>query len=215
MSTDLPTQPSSLRINEPAPQFSARTTMGERTLASYAGKWLLFFSHPADFTPVCTSEFIAFARAFKKFQNAGCQLLGLSVDSLYAHLAWIRDIRDRFDVEIPFPIVEDPTMAIARAYGMISGGAGDSSTTRAAFIIDPDQMVRAIVWYPLNVGRNVDELLRLVQALKESDATHTSTPEGWRPGDALLEPAPTDCKEALVATGTREAWYYRTRKPKR
>ena len=154
-----------LTINMPAPDFVARTTMGERRLSSYRGRWLVLFSHPADFTPVCTSEFIAFAGLQASFADIGCDLLALSVDSLYSHVAWVRSIRDRFGVGVNFPIAEDPSMAIAAAYGMIPPDAGDSSTVRASFVIDPDGIVRAITWYPMAVGRNVSEILRLVVAL--------------------------------------------------
>ena len=129
-------------LNEPAPAFHARTTHGERGLEDYRGRWLIFFAHPADFTPVCASEFIAFSEAYDRFQELGCDLLGLSVDSLFAHLAWIANIKERFGVEVPFPIVEDPSMAVARAYGMLHPGAHTSATVRATFIIDPERDVR-------------------------------------------------------------------------
>jgi peroxiredoxin (alkyl hydroperoxide reductase subunit C) len=188
--------------------------MGDRSLDSYRGRWLVFFSHPADFTPVCTSEFIAFSKAFAKFQELGCDLLALSVDSLFSHVAWVRSIRERFDVTVPFPITEDPSMAIAAAYGMMSGDAGDSSTVRATFVIDPDGVIRALIWYPMNIGRSVDEILRLVTALKTSDAEVVSTPEGWMPGDDVICPAPLSIVESdRVPEGDRaEDWYYRLRK---
>jgi len=138
-------------LNEPAPTFHARTTQGERSLEDYRGRWLIFFAHPADFTPVCASEFIAFSKAYDRFQELGCDLLGLSVDSLFAHIAWIANIKERFGVEVPFPIVEDPSMAVARAYGMLHPGAHTSATVRATFVIDPEGMIRAIIWYPMNV----------------------------------------------------------------
>lgn len=188
--------------------------MGERSLDGYRGRWLVFFSHPADFTPVCTSEFIGFAKAFPKFQEIGCDLLALSVDSLFSHVAWVRSIRDQFGVSIPFPIVEDPSMAIARAYGMIGGDAGDSSTVRATFVIDPDGVIRALTWYPMNIGRNVGEILRLVLALKTSEAEAVMTPEGWLPGEDVIAPAPLTVSDAdRVGKNERaEDWYYRLRK---
>jgi peroxiredoxin (alkyl hydroperoxide reductase subunit C) len=202
-----------LLIGSPAPRFTTRTTMGERSLDGYRGRWLVFFSHPADFTPVCASEFIAFSKAFDRFQAVGCDLLALSVDSLFSHIAWVRSIKERFGVAVPFPITEDPSMAIATAYGMIHPDAADSSTVRATFIIDPDGMIRAMVWYPMSTGRSVAEILRLVEALQTSDKEAASTPEGWQPGDAVIEPAPL----TLDAVGEQEPWgdapdwYYRLR----
>ena len=205
-----PTAPRPLRLNDRAPDFTARTTQGTRSLSDYRGRWLLFFSHPADFTPVCTSEFVALARRAGEFAALGCDLLGLSVDSLYAHLAWLKDIHDRFDVRVPFPIVEDPSMAVGLAYGMIDPGAPDSATVRATYVLDPDGVVRAVNWYPMNVGRSVDELLRLVAALQAADREQAATPEGWREGQPLLEPAPTGLDQALSGEA---CWYYRERRP--
>jgi peroxiredoxin (alkyl hydroperoxide reductase subunit C) len=198
-------------LNEPAPAFHARTTQGERNLEDYRGRWLLFFAHPADFTPVCASEFIAFSKAYDRFQELSCDLLGLSVDSLFAHIAWIANIRERFGVEVPFPIVEDPSMAVAGAYGMLHPGAHTSATVRASFVIDPVGIIRAISWYPMNVGRSVEELLRLVTALQTSDRSEVFTPEGWRPGDPVLVPPPLVAaagKARLPAEGQGD-WYYR------
>ncbi|KWR72979.1 peroxiredoxin [Pseudomonas sp. PI1] len=203
-----------LRQNDRAPEFRARTTRGDVALSDYRGRWLLLFSHPADFTPVCTSEFIAFARAKPRFDALGCELLALSVDGLYSHLAWIRDIHERFGVAIDFPIIEDPSMAIARGYGMVGPDAVDSSTTRVSYVIDPEGIIRALSWYPMNVGRSVEELLRLVAALQATDQYAASTPEGWQPGGALLEPVALDAHEALqVEPGPDETWYYRWKKP--
>jgi len=195
-----------LRINEAAPDFTARTTRGQRRLSDYRGRWLAFFSHPADFTPVCTSEFIALARRQADFNAIGCELLGLSVDSLYSHLAWLKDIRDRFGVTVEFPIIEDPSMVIAQAYGMIDPAAPDSASVRATFVIDPNGVVRAISWYPMNVGRSIEELLRLVTALQAADREGASAPEGWTPGAPLLQAAPTDFGDVLAGD---DAWYYR------
>lgn len=196
-----------LCINMPAPEFAARTTMGERALSSYRGHWLVFFSHPADFTPVCTSEFVAFARAMPDFAALGCHLLAVSVDSLFSHLAWVRAIRDSFGVTIGFPIAEDPSMAIAAAYGMLAPDAGDSSSVRATFVIDPEGIVRAIVWYPMSVGRSVAEILRLVTALQTADRHAVSIPEGWTPGDPVLDAPAVEAAEALES----DMWYCRTR----
>ena len=193
-------------IGDAAPNFRARTTMGTRTLSAYRGRWLVFFSHPADFTPVCTSEFVAFARAFDAFQAQDCDLLALSVDSLPSHLAWQQSIEQRFGVRVPFPIVEDPAMGIARAYGMLPAGATSTATVRTTFVIDPEGIVRASIAYPLTVGRSIDEILRLVQALRASDAGDVSTPEGWRPGEpALMNPPMTS--DEIGACGID--WYYR------
>lgn len=198
-------------LNEPAPAFHARTTRGNRTLEDYRGRWLVFFAHPADFTPVCASEFIAFSKAHDQFQALNCDLLGLSVDSLFAHIAWVSSIRERFGVEVPFPIVEDPSMAIAKAYGMLHPDADSSATVRATFVIDPSGLIRTITWYPMNVGRSVEELLRLVSALKLSERDKVYTPEGWRPGDAVLAAPPlvAPSPKAWSPSADQPDWYYR------
>lgn len=175
-----------LRLGDPAPTFTARTTMGEKSLSDYRGRWLLFFSHPADFTPVCTTEFVALAKLADQFAKLDCALLGLSVDSLYSHIAWVKAIEQNFGLSIPFPIVEDPGMAVGRAYGMIDETAHDSSAIRCSYFIDPDGIVRAITSYPHNVGRSADEMLRMIAALKTATAGSILTPEGWRPGDPVL-----------------------------
>ena len=203
--------PRPLRIGEKAPVFRARSTKGEVSLDQYLGQWLVFFSHPADFTPVCTSEFVALSRAAPHFATLGCALLGLSVDSLYAHVAWVRTIREGFGIEVPFPIVEDASMVIGRAYGMIEDGALDSSSMRASYFIDPDGIIRAIAWYPLTVGRSVEEMLRLVAALQRAASGEVMTPEGWRPGDDLLLPPDQTMADALKP-GAPPAWYYKTRR---
>ncbi len=197
-------------LHDAAPGFTARTTMGDRRLSDYAGRWLLLFSHPADFTPVCTSEFLALAAASPRFAAIGCDLLGLSVDSLFSHLAWIRSIQERFGVTIDFPIIEDPSMAIARAYGMISSHSPDSSLVRAAFVIDPAGIIRAITWYPMTTGRNVEEQWRLVAALQTADAHGVLTPESWQPGDDVILPPPLTADAGAPAGHTERAWYYRT-----
>lgn len=196
-------------LHDPAPEFRARTTLGERSLSAYRGQWLLLFSHPADFTPVCTSEFVAFARNAERFAALGCELLALSVDSLFSHLAWIRSIHEQFGVKILFPIIEDPSMAVARAYGMVAPNAPDAAIVRAAFVIDPDGIIRAISWYPMTTGRNVEELLRVVSALQTTDAHSVSTPEGWRPGDDIILPAPLTADEAFAGHEQGADWYYR------
>ncbi|ABI61763.1 peroxiredoxin [Granulibacter bethesdensis] len=188
------------RLGDIVPGFCARTTHGQVSLADYRGRWLIFFSHPADFTPVCTSEFMAIARAADRFADRQCDLLGLSVDSLHAHLAWIRAIKAQFGITIPFPIVEDPSMVIGRAYGMIDPSAPDSSAVRGTFFIDPHGVLRAAIYYPMQVGRSVEEMLRLLIALQETSRTGTLTPEGWQPGEDTLLPAPVTQAEMAEIT---------------
>lgn len=200
-----------LRINDLAPDFVARTTQGDVRLSQFRGQWVVLFSHPADFTPVCTSEFVALARHAGEFQALNCALLGLSVDSLFSHLAWLADIHRNFGVQVSFPVIEDPSMAIARAYGMLDEASPDSATVRATFVIDPEGVVRAISWYPMSVGRSVDELLRLVQALQVSDEAKALTPAGWKPGDALLSLTPLTLDQALEREG-QSPWYYQEKK---
>jgi peroxiredoxin (alkyl hydroperoxide reductase subunit C) len=197
----------SLRIGDKAPDFRARTTKGEISLGQFSGRWVILFSHPADFTPVCTSEFIGLARAAERFAAMDCQLLGLSVDSLYAHIAWTRAIREAFDVEISFPVIEDPSMAIAQAYGMLDATAQDSAAVRASFFIDPQRVIRAIIWYPMTVGRSVEEMLRLLAALQHTAGGDVLTPEGWQPGQAVLLP-PVSSDEASAA-GAAADWFCR------
>lgn len=200
-----------LRLNDRAPGFTARSTAGDISLSSYRGRWVLFFSHPADFTAVCTSEFIAFAKAEENFRRLNCDLLGLSVDSLYAHVAWLQDIERNFGVSVGFPLIEDSSMVIARAYGMLDSSSASSATVRATYVIDPQGVIRAIVWYPMTVGRSVDELLRLVEALQVSEREGALTPEGWQPGRPLVEPAAQTLETARDAEPGR-AWYYRERR---
>ncbi|WP_296676887.1 peroxiredoxin [Novosphingobium sp.] len=175
-----------MQIGDPAPDFSARSTEGEVKLSSYRGRWLIFFSHPGDFTPVCTTEFVALAKHQNAFEALGCALLGLSVDSLYSHFAWSRAIEQHFKVKIAFPIIEDPSMAIGRAYGMIDDRSPDAAAMRSAYFIDPSGIIRAIISYPHNVGRSVEEMLRLMTALQAVDDGNGLAPEGWQPGQALL-----------------------------
>lgn len=186
------------RINEPAPAFEARTTHGVKKLEDYKGKWLVLFSHPADFTPVCTTEFTAFAKRHEDFKALNTELLGLSIDSYYSHVAWVRNIKENFGVDINFPIIEDLSMNVARAYGMIHPGAGDTSAVRATFVIDPEGILRAMVYYPMSNGRSIDEFVRLVTALQTSDEHGIATPEGWQPGDKVIVPPPQDMDAAEV-----------------
>lgn len=206
---DAAISPPRARIDEPAPEFEARTTRGLVRLSDFRGRWLLLFSHPADFTPVCTSEFIALQQALPRFDALGCALLGLSVDSLYAHIAWVKDIETRFGVRIAFPVVEDISMAISRAYGMIHPGSATTATVRSVFFIDPEGYVRGLIHYPTTVGRSVAELLRVLSALQESAAHAVATPEAWQPGEPAVLLPPLDQAEAdLREAGQNRAWYY-------
>jgi len=213
--TDTPTRDAGLpRINEPAPDFKALTTDGEKTLADYRGKWLILFSHPADFTPVCTTEFMAFANRKPDFDALGCELLGLSIDSHYAHIAWVRSIKSGFGVDITFPIIADLDMKVAQAYGMIQPGASDTQAVRATFVIDPQGVLRAMVYYPMNAGRQVDEFVRLVTALQAGDANKVALPEDWRPGKPVIVPPPQTAAaaEARMAEGFDTTdWYFSTK----
>ena len=198
------------RPGQAAPSFSARTTMGDVRLEDFHGRWLILFSHPADFTPVCTSEFVALAKAAERFEAMNCGLLALSVDSLFSHLAWVLSIEAQFDVRVAFPIIEDPSMAVARAYGMLDSDSGDSATVRATYFIDPGGIVRALTWYPMTNGRSVEEMLRLLAALQATDATGESTPAEWRPGEPLLAPPPLTLEDARRrARDTTSSWAYR------
>ncbi len=199
------------RLNEPAPAFEAPTTHGVKRLEDYKGRWLVLFSHPADFTPVCTTEFIAFAKAHEDFQAIGCDLLGLSIDSNYSHIAWERNIKEKFGIEIPFPIIADLSMQVAKAYGMIQPGASDTSAVRATFVIDPQGVLRAMIYYPMTNGRSIAEILRLVKALQTSDAEGVATPENWQPGDKVIVPPPATAEEAearMQAGYECTDWYF-------
>lgn len=175
-----------LRIGDTAPEFEARSTMGPVRLSEFKGRWLILFSHPADFTPVCTTEFVELARATSEFEKRDCALMALSVDSLFAHFAWLRIIRDRFDVEVRFPIVEDPTLVIGRAYGMVAPQDNDSATVRTTFFIDPSGTIRAMTCYPANLGRSIPEMLRMIDGLQAIDNQNGLAPANWQAGDPLL-----------------------------
>jgi peroxiredoxin (alkyl hydroperoxide reductase subunit C) len=188
------------RIGDKAPSFKAVTTQGDIQFPDqYAGSWVILFSHPADFTPVCTSEFMTFATLEKQFEELDCKLVGLSVDGLYSHIAWLRTIKEKIeykgmkDVEVKFPLIEDITMDVARKYGMIQPGESTTKAVRAVFVIDPKGVIRTIIYYPLSLGRNFDELLRIVTALKAADAFSVATPADWRPGDDVIVPTAGSC----------------------
>ena len=184
------------RLNQRAPEFNAPTTDGVKSLDDYKGKWLVLFSHPADFTPVCTTEFMAFAKLAPEFNKRNCELLGLSIDSHHSHIAWIRNIKEKFGVDIPFPIIADLKMEVAHAYGMIHPGAADTSAVRATFMIDPNGILRAMVYYPMSNGRSINEFLRLLDALQTSDEYGVATPEGWQPGERVIVPPAATAADA-------------------
>ena len=188
-------------IGDPAPAFRSMTTMGKVNFPEdYKGKWVVFFSHPADFTPVCTTEFIALARRADEFREINAELLGLSIDSLHSHLAWAEsiehiDLDGKGKVKIPFPIVADISMSVAKAYGMLQTVA-KTQTVRAVFIIDPDSIIRAILFYPMSTGRNIDEIKRIILSLQKHDADNVSTPADWNPGGPVVIGAPLTLEDA-------------------
>lgn len=189
-------QPVMPQINRPAPAFTAKTTHGEKSLTDYLGKWLVLFAHPSDFTPVCTTEFSAFANYAEQFKEFNTELLGLSIDSIHSHIAWTRSIKDNFGVEITFPIIADLNMKVANAYGMIQPGASDTAAVRATFVIDPEGVLRAMLYYPMTNGRSVEEVLRLVKSLQTSDEHGVATPEAWLPGQPVIVPPPHTSQDA-------------------
>lgn len=211
------------RIGDKAPSFKAVTTQGEINFPEqYAGSWVILFSHPADFTPICTTEFMTFASMEEKFAKANCKLVGLSVDGLYSHIAWLRSIKEKIEyrgmknVEVKFPLIEDIKMDVARAYGMIQGES-DTKAVRAVFIIDPKGVIRTIVYYPLNMGRNFEEFYRLVVGLQTADAFKVALPADWQPGDDVIVPTAGSCgvaKERMEDKQTMTCcdWYFCTKK---
>ena len=184
-------------IGEPAPEFTAVTTEGEINFPSdYKGKWVVLFSHPADFTPVCTTEFMTFADMADELRDdLNTELVGLSIDSLYAHLAWLRSIeglkwKDMEDIKVRFPLIEDIKMDVAAKYGMVQPGQSDTQAVRAVFFVDPEGKIRTIMYYPLEIGRNFDEIKRVLQALQKHDADQVALPADWRPGEPVIVPVP-------------------------
>jgi len=178
------------RLNEPAPDFKAVSTQGEISLSQFKGKWVVLFSHPADFTPVCTTEFVEFAKRYDEFEKRNVQLIGLSIDSIYAHIAWMRNIEENFGVKIKFPVIADLDTKVAVAYGMIHPGAATTATVRCVFIIDDKGVVRAMIYYPLTNGRNIDEVVRLIDALQTHEQHKVATPANWQPGEKVIVPPP-------------------------
>ena len=213
------------RIGEAAPEFQAVTTQGNINFpADYKGNWVILFSHPADFTPVCTSEFMTFALMEDQFAQANCKLVGLSVDGLYSHIAWLRTIKEKIEyrgmknVEVKFPLIEDITMEVAKKYGMIQPGESNTKAVRAVFIIDPKGMIRTIIYYPLSLGRNFDELYRALVALQAADAFGVATPADWRPGDDVIVSPAGSCDTAKSRMDGNEEgleckdWFFCTKK---
>lgn len=189
-------------IGDPAPAFEAVTTQGNiKFPEDYAGKWVILFSHPADFTPVCTTEFMTFATMAEEFKALNTELVGLSVDSLYAHIAWLRKIQDlewngMKNVEVKFPLIEDIRMDVAKKYGMIQPGQSNTQAVRAVFVVDPEGKIRTILYYPLSTGRNFDEIKRIILALQKADKDKVATPANWRPGDDTIVPTAGSCGTA-------------------
>lgn len=198
-------------INELAPDFTAVSTHGEIRLSDYEGKWVILFSHPADFTPVCTTEFVEFAKHSDELKSLNTQLIGLSVDSVYAHIAWIRNIEEKFGVKITFPVIADLDTKVAQLFGMIQPNADSTATVRAVFVIDPKRVVRAVVYYPLTNGRNIDEIIRLVKALQTHDANNVATPANWQPGDPVIVKPPLTqegAEQRLQEGLDAKDWYF-------
>ena len=203
------------RILETAPDFEAKSTQGVIRLSDYTskGKYVLLFSHPADFTPVCSTEFIGFARAWERFEQLNVQLIGVSIDSIYSHIAWARDLEKAAGVEIKFPVIADLDQRVSSLYGLIHPEASDTATVRAVFAIDPKQVVRAIIYYPMQLGRNIDELVRVFQGLQTIDGNGVSVPADWKPGQDVIVPAPATLADAAKRTngggaGLKvETWY--------
>lgn len=213
------------RIGDKAPSFQAITTQGKIDFPKdYKGEWVILFSHPADFTPVCTSEFMTFAKLADKFAKANCKLVGLSIDGLYSHIAWLRTIKDKIkfkdmkNMEVKFPLIEDITMEVAKKYGMIQPGESETKAVRAVFFIDPKGFIRAIIYYPLSLGRNFDELYRVIIALQTADAFAVATPADWNPGDDVIISPASSCgvaEDRMVAKDDGlqcEDWFFCTKK---
>jgi peroxiredoxin (alkyl hydroperoxide reductase subunit C) len=202
------------RLGEPAPPFEATTTHGVLRLSDFEGSWLILFSHPADFTPVCTTEFIGFTEIYPELQKRGVELLGLSIDSVYSHIAWVRNIHEKTGVKIPFPIIADLDRKVVTAYGMVMPSESKTEASRCVFVIDPNGIVRAMIYYPLTTGRNMDEILRLIDALQTTDANGVSTPANWHPGDKVIVPAPNtvELAEERISDGYESTDWYLSKK---
>ena len=203
------------RLGEKAPEFEAPTTHGVLKLSDFKGSWLIIFSHPADFTPVCTTEFMAFAQLYPELKKRGVELMGLSVDSVTSHIAWVRNIEEKTGVKIPFPVIADLSKDVSMKFGMVHPGQSKTETVRCVFVIDPNQVIRLILYYPLTTGRNMDEILRVVDALQTTDANKVATPANWRPGDMVIVPPPSTqemAEERLNQGYECVDWYFCKRK---
>jgi len=190
-------------IGEKAPAFTTQTTQGMITFPDdYKGKWTILFSHPADFTPVCTTEFIQFAVMQKEFAALNCKLIGLSIDSNFSHIAWLRTIEEKIkykgheNVHVDFPVIADLSMDVAHKYGMVQPNASSTQAVRAVFFIDPESTIRALIYYPLSNGRNMDEIKRILIAMQTSDKEKVATPANWQPGDDVIVPPPATMQNA-------------------
>jgi peroxiredoxin (alkyl hydroperoxide reductase subunit C) len=206
--------PSLPRINDPAPDFEAKTSQGPLKLSDLKGKWVVLFSHPADFTPVCTTEFVEFARRSDEFKQRNAQLVGLSVDSVTAHIAWIRNIEQHFGVKIDFPVIADLDTKVAEKYGLIHPAASETATVRAVFIIDDKQKIRALVYYPMTCGRNIDEIVRALDALQTADQNACATPANWQKGEQVIVPPPQtteDAEKRMQSDYDVTDWYFSKR----
>lgn len=205
-----------LELNGPVPDFVANTTHGPVHLYEWnKDKWVILFSHPADFTPVCTTEFIAFAKLQSEFDRRNVVLLGNSIDSVHSHIAWVRNIKEKFGVDIKFPIIADLDMKVAKAFGMLHEASSATAAVRAVFFIDPARKLRAMIYYPLNVGRNFDEIVRVVDALQTADKHGVACPADWRPGEKVIVPAPATTALAEQRVQSKEYeitdWYFAKR----
>lgn len=184
-------KPSLPRIGDPAPDFTAPSTQGEIAFSQWQGSdWVILFSHPADFTPVCSTELTEFGRRNEEFKKRNTKLIGLSIDSIHSHLAWTQNLTKILGVKIPYPLIADLATKVARQYGMIHPGESATVTVRALFVIDPKHVIRAIIYYPLNIGRNVEEVLRLLDALQTADKNGVALPVNWKPGEKVIVPPP-------------------------
>jgi peroxiredoxin (alkyl hydroperoxide reductase subunit C) len=189
----IPTIP---KIGDRAPDFQASSSKGPLSLKDYKGKWVVLFSHPADFTPVCTTEFIEFAKRYEEFEKRNAQLIGLSIDSVYSHIAWLLQMEKMYEVEVKFPVIADLNMNVANLYGLIHERASATSTVRAVFFIDPEGVVRALIYYPASTGRNIDEILRVLDSLTYVDSFMIATPANWNVGDDVIVPQPATLNAA-------------------
>jgi peroxiredoxin (alkyl hydroperoxide reductase subunit C) len=210
------------RIGDQAPSFDAMTTMGPIKFPDdFKGQWVVLFSHPADFTPVCSTEFLGFAKLYEEFVKRNVQLIGLSIDSVFSHIAWVMNLKEKTGIEISFPIIADADGKVANLFGMLHPGESTTATVRAVFVIDPNGKIRAIIYYPLSAGRNIREILRLIDALQTADKHGVATPADWVPipqtwefteeNTKVIVPPPTTYEDALARFKTDYEivdWYF-------